>query len=169
MSVSWNATTFPTNLNCASHMPFRLTRPLVSLTLQCKNGMPHFWSTRLPHLPRVHSNQIHQDSQIGIANKAADEKISDAKAQDMVIAEVANVLQAQNAEQMKDMMAMFEKLLASAQAPAVPIVNPPKTPRQPRKECPHCSKKHANHEKCWGLDASKALRPANWKSTKTVA
>jgi DNA repair exonuclease SbcCD ATPase subunit len=103
----------------------------------------------------------------GIANKATEEKFS---AQAMVIAEVANVLQAQNAEQMKNMMAMFEKLLASAQAPAVPVVAaPPKTPRQPRKECPHCGKKHAKHEKCWELDANKALRPANWKSTKTVA
>jgi hypothetical protein len=45
----------------------------------------------------------------------------------MVIAEVANVLQAQNAEQMKNMMTMFKKLLASAHAPAAPpIVNPPK-------------------------------------------
>ncbi len=103
----------------------------------------------------------------GIVNKATEEKFSDTKAQAMVIAEVANVLQAQNAEQMKNMMAMFEKLLASAQAPAVPVVAaPPKTPRQPHKECPHC--KHANHEKCWELDANKALRPANWKSTKTV-
>jgi hypothetical protein len=106
----------------------------------------------------------------GIANKATEEKFSDAEAQAMVIAKVANVLQAQNAEQMKNMMAMFEKLLASAQAPAVPVIAaPPKTPHQPRKECPHCGKKHANHEKCWELDANKALRPANWKSTKTVA
>ncbi len=37
----------------------------------------------------------------GIANKATEEKFSDAEAQAMVIAEVANVLQAQNAEQMK--------------------------------------------------------------------
>ena len=87
----------------------------------------------------------------GIANKAAEEKISDAEAQAMVIAEVVNVLQAQNVEQMKNTMAMFKKLLASAQAPAAPIVNPPKMLRQPRKECPHCSKKHANHEKCWEL------------------
>jgi hypothetical protein len=65
-------------------------------------------------------------------------------------------------------VAMFMKLLASAQAPAAPIVNPPKTPRQPCKECPH-NKKHANHEKCWELNANKALRPSNWKSTKTVA
>ena len=105
----------------------------------------------------------------GIANKAAEEKISDAEAQAMVIAEVVNVLQAQNVEQMKNTMAMFKKLLASAQAPAAPIVNPPKMPCQPCKECPHCSKKHANHEKCWKLDTNKALRPANWKSTKTVA
>jgi hypothetical protein len=97
------------------------------------------------------------------------ETISDVEAQAMVIAKVVNVLQAQNTEQMKNMMAMFKKLLASTQAPAAPIVNPPKTPRQPHKESPHCSKKHANHEKCWELDANKALRPANWKSTKTVA
>ncbi len=82
----------------------------------------------------------------GIANKATEEKITDAEAQAMVIAKVANVLQAQNAEQMKNMMAVFEKLLASEKAPAAPVVNPPKTPRQPCKECPHCSKRHANHE-----------------------
>jgi len=105
----------------------------------------------------------------GIANKATEEKFSDAKAQAMVIAEVANVLQAQNAEQMMNMMTMFEKLLA-AQAPAAPlVVNSPKAPRQPQKECPHCSKKHANHDKCWELDTNKALRLENWKSTKTVA
>jgi hypothetical protein len=70
---------------------------------------------------------------------------------------------------MKNMMMMFKKLLASAHTPAAPpVVNPPKAPRQPRKECPHCSKKHANHDKCWELDTNKALRPANWKSTKTV-
>jgi len=118
----------------------------------------------------------------GIANKATEEtmldsgatsnfvqsegKFSDTEAQAMVIAEVANVLQAQNAEQMKNMMMMFEKLL-TAHAPAAPlVVNPPKAPRQPRKECPHCSKKHANHDKCWELDANKALRPENWKSIK---
>ena len=104
----------------------------------------------------------------GIANKATEEKISDAEAQAMVIAEVANVLQAQNAEQMKNMMMMFEKLL-TAHAPAAPlVVNPPKAPRQPRKECPHCSKKHANHDKCWELDANKALRLENWKSIKSA-
>ena len=105
----------------------------------------------------------------GIRNKATEEKISDAKAQAMVIAEVGNVLQAQNTEQMKNMMAMFEKLLASAQAPAAPIVNPPKMPHHPPKKCTYCSKKHVNHEKCWELNANKALRPANWKSTKTIA
>jgi hypothetical protein len=107
----------------------------------------------------------------GIANKATEEKISDAEAQAMVIAEVANVLQAQNAEQIKNMMTMFKKLLASTQVQPVapPTANTPKKPRQPRTECPHCSKKHANHDTCWELDSNKALRPANWKSTKTIA
>ena len=106
----------------------------------------------------------------GIANKATEETLSDAKAQAMVIAEVANVLQAQNAEQMKHMMAMFEKLISSIPTTITPAaVNPTKKTRQPRTECPHCSKKHANHDKCWELEANKALRPENWKSTKTVA
>ena len=88
----------------------------------------------------------------------------------MVIAKVVNVLQAQNVEQMKNMMAMFEELFALVQAPTAPVVvAPPKTPRQPCKDCPHCGKKHANHKKCWELKANKALRPENWKSTKTVA
>jgi hypothetical protein len=105
----------------------------------------------------------------GIANKATEEKISDAEAQAMVIVEVANVLQAQNAEQMKNMMAMFEKLISSMPTTVTPAaVPPPKTPRQPRNECPHCKKKHVNHDKCWELDANKALRPANWKSIKSA-
>jgi hypothetical protein len=88
----------------------------------------------------------------GVANKVTKEKLLDAKAQAMVIAEVVNVLQAQNTEQMKNMITMFEKLLASTHAPAVPsIVNPPKAPHQPQKESPHCSKKHANQNKCWEL------------------
>ena len=105
----------------------------------------------------------------GIANKATEEKLSDAEAQAMVIAEVANVLQAQNAEQMNHMMAMFEKLISSMPTTVTPAaVPPPKTPRQPRNECPHCKKKHVNHDKCWELDANKALRPANWKSIKSA-
>jgi len=55
----------------------------------------------------------------GIANKATEEKFSDAEAQAMIIAEVANVLQAQNAEQMKNMMAMFEKLISSMPNPPI--------------------------------------------------
>ena len=105
----------------------------------------------------------------GIANNATEEIFSDAEAQAMVIAEVANVLQAQNAEQMKHMMAMFEKLISSMPTTVTPAaVPPPKTPRQPRNECPHCKKKHVNHDKCWELDANKALRPANWKSIKSA-
>ena len=71
---------------------------------------------------------------------------------------------------MKNMIAMFEKLIASMPTTATPaaIIPPPKTPCQPRNECPHCKKKHANHDKCWELDANKALRPANWKSIKSA-
>ena len=84
----------------------------------------------------------------------------------MVIVEEANVLQAQNAEQMKNMMAMIEKLISSMPTTVTPTaVPPPKTPRQPRNECPHCKKKHVNHDKCWELDANKALRPANWRKS----
>ena len=105
----------------------------------------------------------------GIANKATEEIFSDAEAQAMVIAEVANVLQAQNAEQMKNMMAMFKKLISSMPTTVTPAaVPPPKTPRQPRNKCPHCKKKHATHGKCWELNANKALRPANWKSIKSA-
>ncbi len=110
----------------------------------------------------------------GIANKATEvpeQKFSDAEAQGMVIAEVANVLQAQNKQQMKNMMSMFEKLLTSMQSSATPgAVVPPKNPTncQPHMGCPHCNKKHRNHEKCWELDANKASRPENWKSTKSA-
>ncbi len=110
----------------------------------------------------------------GIANKATEvpEQIFlDSKAQVMVIAEVANVLQAQNKQQMKNMMSMFEKLLTSMQSSGTPVaVVPLKTPtnRQPRMGCPHCNKKHCNHKKCWELDANKASRPENWKSAKSI-
>jgi hypothetical protein len=110
----------------------------------------------------------------GIANKVTEvpeQKNSDAEAQAMVIAEVANVLQAQNEQQMKNMMSMFEKLLTSMQSSGTPVVVvPPKTPtnRQPRMGCTHCNKKHRNHEKCWELNANKASRPENWKSAKSI-
>jgi hypothetical protein len=110
----------------------------------------------------------------GIANKATEvpeQKFSDAEAQAMVIAEVANVLQAQNELQMKNMMGMFKKLLTSMQSSGTPVaVVPPKTPtnHQPRIGCPHCNKKHCNHEKCWELDANKASRPETWKSAESV-
>jgi len=75
----------------------------------------------------------------GIANKAMEDKFSDDEAQAMVIAEVANVLQAQTVEQMKNMMAMFEKLISSMPTTVTPTaVVPPKTLCQPRNECPHC-------------------------------
>jgi hypothetical protein len=67
----------------------------------------------------------------GIANKATEEIFSDAEAQVMVIAEVANVLQAQNAEQMKNMMAMFEKLISSMPTTVTPATVPPKHPVNP--------------------------------------
>jgi hypothetical protein len=95
----------------------------------------------------------------------------DAEAQAMVIAKVANVLQAQNEQQMKNMMGMFGKLLTSMQSSGMPVaVVPPKTPtnHQPCMGCPHCNKKHHNYEKCWELNANKASRPENWKSAKTA-
>ncbi len=110
----------------------------------------------------------------GIANKAtkvSEQKFSDAKAQAMVIAEVANVLQAQHEQQMKNMMSMFKKLFTSMQSSATPVaVVPPNTPTncQPCMGCPHCNKKHCNHEKCWELNANKAFRPENWKSAKST-
>jgi hypothetical protein len=88
----------------------------------------------------------------------------------MVIAEVANVLQAQNEQQMKNMMSMFEKLL-SMQSSGTPVaVVPPKTSTncQPRMGCPHCNKKHRNHKKCWEFDANKASRPENCQSAKSI-
>ena len=107
---------------------------------QCKNGTPNFLAdktfpnfrvyiqtefTKIVKRNRSTAGSVGK----GIVNKATEEKISDAEAQAMVIAEVENVLQAQNAEQMKNMMMMFEKLLASAHAPAAPpVVNPPKAP-----------------------------------------
>ncbi len=100
-----------------------------------------------------------------------EQKFLDAEAQAMAIAEVANVLQAQNEQQMKNMMGMFKELLTSMQSSGTPVaIVPPKTPtnRQPRIGCPHCNKKHRNHEKCWELDANKASRLENWKSAKSA-
>ena len=105
----------------------------------------------------------------GIANTVTKERISDVKAQAMVIAEVANALHKQNAEHMKNMMKMFKELLTSVQPPTVPAarIKPSRQPRQPKTECPNCKKKHANHGKCWELEANKASRPANWKALQS--
>ena len=106
----------------------------------------------------------------GIANTVTEESISDFEAQAMVIAKVANALHEQNAENMKNMMTMFKELLTSVQPPTVPAAGtkPPRQPRQPKTECPNCKKKHANHGKCWELEANKASRPANWKATQSA-
>jgi hypothetical protein len=100
----------------------------------------------------------------GIANKATkvpEQKFLDAEAQAMVIAEVVNVHQAQNKQQMKNIMSMFKKLLTSMQSSGTPVaVVSPKTPtnHQPCMGCPHCNKKHRDHEKCWELNANKAFQ-----------
>eukprot|EP00804_Cyclotella_cryptica_P001026 CCRYP_008340-RA/>CCRYP_008340-RA protein AED:0.36 eAED:0.36 QI:0/0/0/1/0/0/2/0/286 len=74
------------------------------------------------YLMREYTKQVKQNRSTagsvgkGIANTAMeDQRVSDAEAQAIVIAEVANVLQAQNQEQMKAMVSMIEKLLTSVQ------------------------------------------------------
>ena len=90
----------------------------------------------------------------------------------MILAKVANSLQEQNAEQMKNMMMMIKELLTSTQPPTVTAAGTktkqPRKPRQPFADCPNCKKKHANHNKCWELEANKDLRPANWKSMQSA-
>ena len=89
----------------------------------------------------------------GIANTVTEEGISGIEAQAMMIAEVANAMHEQNAEQMKNMMTTFKELLTSVQPPTVPTdgtkTKAPRKPHQPLTECPNCKKKHANHKKCW--------------------
>jgi hypothetical protein len=130
-----------------------------------------------------YTNQVKQNRSTagsvgkGIANMTTEEtkqQISNAEAQAMVIAEVANVLQVQNQEQMKTMMNMFEKILTSMH-PAAIAPAPTASSRRPRnsyqssyQSCPHCKKMHRKPEKCWELDVNKASRPDNWKSTKTT-
>ena len=106
----------------------------------------------------------------GIANAMTEERISDVKAQAMVIAKVANALHIQNAEHMKNMMMMFKEILTSVQPPTVPAAGtkPPRQPRQPKTKCPNCKKKHANHGKFWELKTNKARRPAKWKATQSA-
>jgi len=90
----------------------------------------------------------------------------------MIIAKVANAMHGQNAEQIKNMMTMFKEILTSVQPLTVPTAKTksksPRKPRQPLTECPNCKKKHANHDKCWVIEANKDSRPANWKSTKSA-
>ena len=90
----------------------------------------------------------------------------------MILPEVANALQEQNEEQMKNMMTVIKELLTSTQPPTVPAAGTktkqPRKPHQPFTECPNSKKKHANHDKCWELKANKDLRPANWKSTQSA-
>jgi hypothetical protein len=106
----------------------------------------------------------------GIANAATEEEIVEAQA--MMIAEVANAMHEKYEDQMKTMMTNFEKLLTSVKPPTVPTAEAktkqPRKPRQQLTECPNCKKKHANHDKCWELEANKELRPANWKSTQNA-
>ena len=83
-----------------------------------------------------------------------------------IITEVANVLHAQNLEQMKNMMTMFQLLLTAMQL-TVTVV-PPNTNCQTHRECPYCKKEHANHDKCWELEANKDSRPANWNTTQSA-
>ena len=104
------------------------------------------------------------------------EKISDVEAQAMMIAEVANALHEQNVaqmtEQMKNMMTMFKELLTSVQPPTVPTngtkTKAPRLPCHSLTECPNCKKKHANHNKCWELEANKDSRPLYWKSMQSA-
>lgn len=109
----------------------------------------------------------------GIANKATEEpkheqRISDAEAQALVIAEVANVLATQNQEQMKQMMGMFKEMLTSFQPAAAPAPSPAAPTRQTLKPCPHCKRRHATPDKCWELEKNAASRPANWKPSKST-
>lgn len=107
----------------------------------------------------------------GIANKVTEEpeqRLSDAEAQAMVIAEVANVLSAQNQEQMKQMMSMFKEMLTSFKPAAAPAPAPTAPTRQTPKPCTHCKKRHANPDKCWELEKNAASRPAGWKSSKST-
>ena len=46
MSVSWKGIPFQSNPSYASRMRYQLSRPVVSLTLPCKNGMPKPRPTR---------------------------------------------------------------------------------------------------------------------------
>ena len=80
-----------------------------------------------------------------IANTVTKEGISVIEAQAMMIAEVANAMHEQKAEQMKNMMTMFKELLTSVQPPTK--TKQPRKTRKPLTECPNCKKKHANHKK----------------------
>jgi hypothetical protein len=106
----------------------------------------------------------------GIANAATEEEIIEAQA--MMIAEVANAIHEKYEDKMKTMMTNFEKLqeklLASVKPTAEAKTKQPRKPRQQLTECPNCKKKHANHDKCWELEANKELRPANWKSVQNA-
>ena len=185
MSVSWKGIPFQSNLSCAS----RTQCQLYQISGQFDAAMQEWHAKMLAnktfpnfrvYIQNEYTKQVKRNRSTtgsvgkGIVNKAKEvpEQIFlDARAQAMVIAEVANVLQAQSEQQMKNMMSMFEKLLSSMQSSGTPVaVVPPKTPtnRQPRMGCPHCNKKHHNHEKCWELDANKASRPKNWKSAKSI-
>ena len=46
MSVSWKGIPIQSNPTCASCTRYQLTRPVVSSTLQCENGMPSYLPTR---------------------------------------------------------------------------------------------------------------------------
>lgn len=101
----------------------------------------------------------------GIANSATDEKVDEAEAAALAIAEVAMVMQSNQEKQFKQMMDLFKEVMKSNVPGGAPLQAPAPAPTQPkqRKVCPHCKRPHSKPEKCWELEANAADRPANWK------
>jgi len=101
----------------------------------------------------------------GIANSATDEKVDEAEAAALAIAEVAMVMQSNQEKQFKQMIDLFKEVMKSNVPGGAPLQAPAPAPTQPkqRKVCPHCKRPHSKPEKCWELEANAADRPANWK------
>ena len=103
----------------------------------------------------------------GIANSITDkdvEKIEQLEAQALMIAELANSMQAQSQKQFNEMMELFKATLNS------PTPKTPKTgAEKKKKKCPHCGLEvYHKPDACYELDANASKRPADWKSKKST-
>ena len=85
----------------------------------------------------------------GIANSAIPvEAAEQAAKMAWAIAELANALQNNQNEQLKEMMKLFKDIIAELNDNKPACGNNHSNPKQTYSQCPHCKLHHLNHNKC---------------------